>query len=58
LQRAAIRQARESDQLLDEWLNAFVALSLRALPAEDGWGDDGWGDEEYAEVLPLRRPVR
>lgn len=49
LQDVAVREARRSGRLLDEWLSAFVSGSLRELD-DDGCCDDGYGD-----VVPLSR---
>jgi hypothetical protein len=51
LQAVAVRAARRSDELLDEWLNGFVSQALHELDEEaQGTFDDGYG-----EVLPLQR---
>ncbi len=52
LQAVAVRAAWCSDQLLDEWLNAFASQTLREL------GEQGMVDDGYGEVLPLQRRRR
>ena len=51
LQDIAIAAARAEDGLFIDWLNGFVASSLRALPAEDEW------ERDYDWVRPLLRGV-
>lgn len=52
VQRVAMRGARRSGQLVDEWLNAYVLRRLRALDDTD----DAWlPDDRYGDVLPLQR---
>lgn len=54
-QRVAVRGARRSGQLLDEWLNAYVVRTMREI--DDG--EDGWVlDHGCADVLPLQRRPR
>jgi hypothetical protein len=51
LQRVAVQQAWSSGQLLDKWLSACIARTLRKIGHDDL--DDG-----YADVLPLQRDHR
>lgn len=51
LQAVAVRAAWRSDQLLDEWLNAFASRTLRELDERS----EGTIDDGYGEVLHLQR---
>ena len=52
LQDVALDAARDADLLLDEWLNDFVARSLRALDTGTMW------QPLYDETIrPLRRRI-
>ena len=58
LQDVALSEARRSGELVDEWLQRFVADELRDLEKhlEAGWPDQDWEEEdepEYGQLLRL-----